>query len=123
MECAQVRPALLKHREAARTRGEPGPSETAIQGCERIVSIISVDRGVDPSLVSVYVSGHGDGGATVQCVSGRRCVVFAIACSSGAAVVIRSVGGERIDGEDPVMSKPALYNTVRPQMRWLTGDG
>ncbi len=123
MDYAAVRPVLLKHRESARMRDEPGPSETAIQACERIVSIISVDRGVDPSLVSVYVSGHDHGGATVKCVCGRRSVDFAIACLSGAASVIRSIDGEPIDGEDPFMFTPALYNTVQPQMRWLTGGG
>ncbi len=122
IELEQVRPALLKHREAALVRGEPGPSETAIRACERIVAIISVDRGVDPSLVSVYASGHDHGGATVQCVCGRRSVDFAIACWSGTATVIRSIDGEPIDGEDTFMFMPALYNTVRPQMRWLTGD-
>lgn len=121
MGYAQVRPALLKHREDARSRDEPGPGESAIKACERIVAGISADSGVDPSSVCVYVSGHDHGGATVKCVSGRRSVDFAIP-DSGVALVIRSIGGEPIDGEDPLMFNPALYDAVRPHMRWVTGD-
>ena len=119
MDLEQVRPALLKHREAARRRGEPGPGDSVIRDCENIVAGISADSGVDPSLVCVYVSGHDDGGATVKCVSGRRSVDFAIA-ASGPALVIRSTDGEPNDGEEPLMFNPAAYRFAQPHVRWVT---